>query len=56
MFYELTLGLVKDNVGKKGEFYFPFIYVLYTFFVTKTFEQYIEANSVGIKAVADIRI
>nr|YP_009114078.1 ATP synthase F0 subunit 6 [Hildenbrandia rubra]AHB62141.1 ATP synthase F0 subunit 6 [Hildenbrandia rubra] len=31
MFYELTLGLVKDNIGRKGEFYFPFIYVLHTF-------------------------
>ena len=34
MFYILTLNLIKDNLGKKGEYYFPFIFVLHIFLLT----------------------
>nr|AVK39564.1 ATP synthase F0 subunit 6 [Paralemanea sp.] len=27
--YEITSSMVQDNLGKKGEFYFPFIFVLH---------------------------
>nr|AHX02443.1 ATP synthase F0 subunit 6 [Ceramium japonicum] len=30
-FYELTANIVKDNLGSKGEVYFPFIFALHLF-------------------------
>jgi F-type H+-transporting ATPase subunit a len=30
-FYKLTLMIVQDNLNKKGEIYFPFIFVLHLF-------------------------
>ena len=32
--YIITRDLVKDNIGKKGEFYFPFIFLLHIFLLT----------------------
>lgn len=31
MYYETILGLVQDNIGKKGYKYFPFVFTLFTF-------------------------
>ena len=32
--YNITLNLVKDNLGTKGEYYFPFIFLLHMFLLT----------------------
>jgi len=34
MYYEFILGLVKENIGKKGLVYFPFIFTLFSFILT----------------------
>ena len=34
MYYESILGLVKENIGKKGLVYFPFIFTLFSFIFT----------------------
>jgi len=34
MYYESLLGLVKENIGKKGLIYFPFIFTLFSFILT----------------------
>lgn len=34
MYYEFLLGLVKENIGKKGLAYFPFIFTLFSFILT----------------------
>lgn len=34
MYYESLLGLVKENIGKKGLVYFPFIFTLFSFILT----------------------
>ena len=31
MLYNITTSLVKDNIGNKGEIFFPFIFLLHTF-------------------------
>nr|YP_009040924.1 ATP synthase F0 subunit 6 [Pyropia kanakaensis]AIB08144.1 ATP synthase F0 subunit 6 [Pyropia kanakaensis]AIB08202.1 ATP synthase F0 subunit 6 [Pyropia kanakaensis] len=30
IFYDITLTLVQDNLGKKGYFYFPFVFTIFT--------------------------
>ena len=34
MYYEFLLGLVKENLGKKGLVYFPFVFTLFSFIFT----------------------
>ena len=34
IYYESILGLVKENIGKKGLVYFPFIFTLFSFILT----------------------
>ena len=34
IFYEFTIQIIKDTLGRKGEFYFPLIFVLHIFILT----------------------